>query len=50
MCCAIYALSIPADMVVTGSRDGSIMLWDVRCTGVEMETGGECYWNSILRR
>ncbi|RUS25594.1 WD40-repeat-containing domain protein, partial [Jimgerdemannia flammicorona] len=31
--------AVVPDMVVTGSRDGSIMLWDVRCTGVGMVTG-----------
>ncbi|RUS20184.1 hypothetical protein BC937DRAFT_86205 [Endogone sp. FLAS-F59071] len=32
-----------SDYLVTGSRDGSIMLWDVRCTGAEMETGATRY-------
>ncbi|RUP44333.1 WD40-repeat-containing domain protein, partial [Jimgerdemannia flammicorona] len=40
--CSVKSASFsPSDpnMVVTGSRDGSIMLWDVRCTGVGMVTG-----------
>jgi WD40 repeat protein len=35
-----HPTSLTIDIVTTSSRDGSVYIWDLRCTGVQTQQGG----------